>query len=407
MKKIHVVIVGGGFGGIYVAKHLKYLAQEGILDITIINRTNYFLFTPLLHEVATGGLSPTSVVEPIREIFRNCPVEFVQDEVTTIDSTKKEVGTKTHIFAYDYLVISSGADTNYYGIDGAERNTFSLKNLGDALALRRHIIMSCEKGALTNDEEEKKKLLSCIVVGAGATGVELAAEIIEFMKETLCSYYHGCNMDKSHMSVHLVAASPDLLSQFPEKLREIAKKELEHDGVNVMTNMKVTKVEQGKIVFADGSSIEGNTIVWVAGVRPSYVEIPGIEKDEKSKRIKVDEYLRAMGAGGIFAIGDSSGTFPMLAQVAVQQGKNVATNIINSIDGTVMEPFKFKQKGLLVSLGQWYATGEIFGLTLKGPFMWWLWRTIYLFNFHSWRKRIKIASEWTVNLFYPRDISQL
>lgn len=407
MKKIHVVIVGGGFGGIFAARNLESLVKEGVIDVTVINRKNYFLFTPLLHEVATGGLTPTSVIEPIREIFRTSKVEFVQDEVVSIDTIKKEVATPTHIFAYDYLVISSGAETNYYGTPGAKENTLTLKNLEDALAIRRQIISSCEKGSLTDDVEQRKKLLSFIVVGAGATGVELAAEIIEFVKETLCSYYHSSCLTKEDMSVHLVAASPDLLSQFPQKLRLIAQKELEHDGINVMVNMKVTGVEHGKIIFSDGTFLEGNTIVWVAGVKPTYIEIPRAEKEEKSGRIKIDEFLRVIGPENVFALGDASGTLPMLAQVAVQQGKVAAANIKRSIVGELLQPFTFKEKGLLVSLGQWYAAGKIFGVTLKGPLMWWIWRTIYLFNFHSWKKRFKIASEWTVNLFFPRDISQL
>ncbi len=406
MKKFHVVIIGSGFGGVFAAKHLKPFIESDLIEITIINRTNYFLFTPLLHEVATGGLTPTSVIEPVRQIFRHENVEFVEDEVTTIDPIKKEVGTKTHIFAYDYLIVSSGAETNYYGTPGADKNAFTLKNLDDALAIRRQLIASCEKGALTEDRTERQKLLSCIVVGAGATGVELAAEIIEFMKETLCSYYRSSGISKDDMSVHLVAASPDLLSQFPQNLRVIAQKELENDGVKVMTSMKVTGVEPGKIIFSDGKTLEGNTIVWVAGVKPSYIEIPGAPKEEKSGRIKINEFLQVSGVEHIFALGDASGTLPMLAQVAVQQGKTVAKNIMADIEGQTLTPFVFREKGLLVSLGQWYATGTIFGVTLKGPLMWFIWRTIYLFNFHSWRKRVKIASEWTINLFYPRDISQ-
>ena len=407
MKRVNVVIIGGGFGGIYTARGLEPLIKSDIVKVTIINRTNYFLFTPLLHEVATGGLTPTNVVEPIREIFRHSNVEFVQDEVKTINPETKEVGTATHSFPYDYLIVSSGAETNYYGTPGAEKNTFVLKNLGDALAIRRHLIASCEKGSLTDDEEERKKLLSCIVVGAGATGVELAAEIMEFMSEMLCSYYKSCKFDKSLMSVNLVAASPDVLPQFPEKLRAIAEKELRHDGIKIMTNMKVTNVDPGKITFSDGKTLEGNTIVWVAGVKPSYINIPGAQKEEKSGRIKIDQFLRVVVNEEIFALGDASGTLPMLAQVAAQQGQHTAKTIEASILGLQPIPFIFKEKGLLVSLGQWYAAGKIFGITLKGPLMWWLWRTIYLFNFHSWRKRLKIVSEWTVNLFYPRDTTQI
>jgi len=409
MKK-HIVIIGGGFGGTYTAKGLKSLIENDSVEVTLINRENYFLFTPLLHEVATGGLNSTNVVEPIQEIFRHSNVHFVQDEVRSIDPLSQQVTTSMSTFPYDYLVVSSGAETNYYGIPGAEKNTFVLKNLDDAIAIRRHLLSACEKASLINDDEQRTLLLSSVIVGAGATGVELAAELIEFMHETLCSYYKMCEFQKEHMKVTLVAASPDVLPQFPEKLRKIAYLELVRKGVSVMTNIKVTGVEPEKILFGENSSIQAHTIIWVAGVKPITMEILGSEK-EKNGRMKVDQFLRVAKEGGvfenIFALGDVSGICPQLAQVAVQQGRTVAFNIGASIDKVDLSAFIYKGKGLLVSLGQWYAAGKIYGVVMKGPFMWWLWRTIYLFNFHSWKKRVRIALDWTINIFSPRDITKI
>lgn len=407
MKKAHVVIVGGGFGGVYTGRYLQRLIDEDKVDVTIINKTNYFLFTPLLHEVATGGLSPTSVVEPIREIFRHECVHFIQDEVSAVDFDQKQVRTSMRTIGYDFLVISSGAETNYYGTIGAEMNTLTLKNLSDALAIRKIIIDTCEKAAHIADEEERKRMLSIVVVGGGATGVELSAEIVEFMQETLVSYYSNtCHLRKSDIQVTVVAASPELLPPFPPELRTIAKNELIRKGIRVMTGETVTEVKQNRIIFADKSFIDAGTIIWVAGVKPVSPNIPGVEK-EKNGRIKIDEFLRVANHPEVFCLGDTGGTAPMLAQVASQQGKTVAENIGATINATPLVPFKFFEKGLLVSLGQWYAAGKIFGVTLKGPIMWWIWRTIYLFNFHSWRKRFKIAVEWTVNLLYPRDITEV
>ncbi len=254
---------------------------------------------------------------------------------------------------------------------------------------------------------ERKKLLSVVVVGGGASGVEIGAEIIEFMQETLCSYYNrSCHMKKSDMQVTLVAASPTLLPPFPPALQVIAKNELIRKGIKVLTGETVTEVKPGRIIFADKSFIEAGTIIWVAGVKPVSPNLPNLEK-EKNGRLKIDEYLRIAGKTEIFSLGDVSGTAPMLAQVASQQGKTAALNIAAAINNTPLTPFKFFEKGLLVSLGQWHAAGKILGVTMKGPLMWWIWRTVYLFNFHSWRKRIKIAVEWTVNLFYPRDITEV
>ncbi len=405
MKKSHVVIIGGGFGGTYTAKYLQPLVDSDEIEVTLINRTNYFLFTPLLHEVATGALSPTSVVEPIREIFRTGNVHFIQDEVKSIDPVGKSITISNRIIGYDYLVVSSGAETNYYGTLGAKENTLTLKDIHDAHVIRKTIIDTCEKGAHIQDETERRKMLSVVIVGGGATGVELAAEVIEFMQETLCSYYRSCHMKKADMQVTVVAASPELLPPFPPALRTIAKNELVRKGVKVLTGETVTEVKPGKIIFADKSFLEAGTIIWVAGVKPSTMDIAGAEK-EKNGRIKIDEFLRVTGPSNIFALGDVSGTAPMLAQVASQQAKTVAHNIGATISATPLAPFVFHEKGLLVSLGQWYAAGKIFGVTMKGPLMWWIWRTVYLFNFHSWRKRFKIAAEWTVNLFYPRDITE-
>ncbi len=407
MKKAHVVIIGGGFGGIYTARYLQSLIDTDKVDVTLINKTNYFQFTPLLHEVATGGLSPMSVVEPIREIFRKEMIHFIQDEVKVINVEQKQVVTINRTIGYDFLVVSSGAETNYYGTMGAQDNTLTLKNLNDALTIRRTIIDACERAAHIADEEERKRLLSIVVVGGGATGVELAAEIVEFMKETLCSYYgNTCHLKKEDMKVTVVAASPDLLPPFPPALRLIAKNELIRKGITVLTGETVTEVRQNKIIFADKSFIDAGIIIWVAGVKPMSPDIAGVEK-EKNGRIKVDEFLRVAGKTDVFSLGDVGGTAPMLAQVAVQQGKIVAKNIGATIDATTLTPFVFHEKGLLVSLGQWYAAGRIFGIVLKGPLMWFIWRGVYLLNFNSWRKRLKILIEWIVNLFYPRDITEV
>lgn len=425
-----IVIVGGGFGGVYTARHLKPIVEKGIAEVTIINRDNYFLFTPLLHEVATGALSSHSVVEPIREILRGSNVHFVQAEVKGIDADKKLVKTSSGPIAYDYLVVSSGATTNYYGVPGAEKYSLTLKDLSDAINIRTALIKACEKAAMTTDIEERRRLLSVLIVGGGATGVELAAELIEFMRDTLCSYYHHACFDSGDMTVTLVASSPDLLPVFPQEMRAIALEELKKRGVDVRLGVNVIEVANHEVrtgkpaviaPAAPGSPVPhitqtaviesvilAQTIIWVAGVAATQWDIPGAER-ERGNRIKIDELLRVVGRPEIFALGDASGTYPMLAQVASQQAKIVARNITAVIESKPehMKPFSFKQKGLLASLGKWYAVGSIHGVTLKGPFMWWLWRTIYLFNFHSWRKRFRIAAEWTVDLFYPRDISSM
>ena len=373
MKKPHIVIIGGGFGGTVTAKYLKKFSKAGKIDVTIINPGLYFLFTPLLHEVAVGELSPDSVLESIEKIFCNSKIKLIKDRAINIDPVKKVVSMCNGNISYDYLVVSSGSETNYYSIPGARENTLTLKDLNDAVRIKNRL---------------KDTVKTCAVIGAGATGVELVAEIADYRKNV---------GSERAVEVSLVAASPDVLPQFPVELRTIAHAHLLKKNIKIMTNECVIEVRPNKIIFADKSFLEAETIIWVAGVKPSPMDIPGAEK-EKIGRIKIDEYLKVIGFGNIFSLGDISGTAPMLAQVAVQQGKIVAKNIIASISNKPLFPFIFKEKGLLVSLGKWYATGKISGIVMRGPFMWLLWRSIYLFNFHSWRKRLEIAWEWTLKL---------
>ncbi len=400
MNKTKIVIVGGGFGGIYTARNLEKSFDCETAEITLINPTNYFLFTPLLHEVATGSLSPESIVEPIREVFRGDCIKFVEDTVTEVKSETKEVVTAKATYSYDYLVISAGAETNYFGTPGAKENTLTLKNLHDAVILRNHIIETCEKAVL----EKNKDFLKFAIVGAGATGVELAAELIEYVQHTICSYHRDSGFKEEDIKVNLITATPDVISQFPPKMRTIALKELNDRGIEVTANAIVTKVDPHVITFKDGQLLNAHTLIWVAGVTPSVSSIKGVEVGPK-KRIEVNESLQSLKNPEIFALGDASGTFPMLAQVAVRQAKVVAGNISALVGGKELSKFSFEQKILLISLGQWYAAGHFWKITLRGPVMWWIWRTVYLFNFLSWRKKVEIVAEWTINLFYPRDIT--
>lgn len=402
MNKIKIVIVGGGFGGVYTARYLEKKLSSKKVEITLINKSNYFLFTPLLHEVATGALTPQSVVESLREIFRGTSVICVEDVVNEIDRENKIVKTSSQSFEYDYLVISSGAETNYFGIPGAQENSFTLKNLSDAISLRNHIIETFEKAI----ETKNRDLLTCAIVGAGATGVELVAELVEYMKHTLCAYYKDSGFKKDDIKISLITNTPEIISQFPVKMRQLALSVLQKDNVNVITNATVTKIEPHLITFTDGKSIQAHTIIWVAGVKPSLSEIKGVDIGPKG-RMEVNEYLQNTKNPEIFGLGDASGSFPMLAQIAVQQAQTVAYNIDALIKQKDLEKFSTNIKGLLISLGQWSALGQFGKVTLRGPIMWWLWRTIYLFNFHSWKKRFEIVIEWTINLFYPRDITYL
>lgn len=410
MEKKKVVILGTGFGGIYTFLNLKKILDISLLDVTLVNSTNYFLFTPLLHEVATGGLNQTHVVESIREIMQGCPCDFYQANIESIDNVNKKINTTLGDISYDYLVIALGATTNFYGIPGADKSSFVLKNVEDAIKLKDKFIDVFEKASKIKDPVERKSLVSFAVVGGGATGVELAGEIAEFIYDTFAKFY-GDLVKESE--IYLLNSGSELLAQFHPDLRKKSLDTLTKKGIKVILNCAVSEVTSQGVSLKDGKVLPLNNVVWVAGVKPNTPKFLQEVELDKSGRIVVDEFLRVKKHSDIFALGDvasvttKAGALPMLAQVAVEESKTVAKNIAQSISGKPLKALKeFKLKGSLVSLGQWNAVGDLFGFRVFGPHIWWLWRTIYLFKFISFAKKFKIALDWTYNIFCPRDISK-
>ncbi|OHA16442.1 MAG: hypothetical protein A3C79_02360 [Candidatus Taylorbacteria bacterium RIFCSPHIGHO2_02_FULL_45_28] len=435
MLKPHIVILGAGFGGTYVAKKLAKHVKKGRIEITIINRTNYFLFTPLLHEVATGSLTPTSIAEPLREIFVDSGIRIVQGIVESINRSAKTVKISNQgslsTISYDYLVIATGAETNYYDILGAEKFTYPLKNLSDAARIRSVIVDSLERAFLTLDKDERVRLLSFIVVGGGATGVETAAELAGFIQEIIGRYYSqtkDCDLNDYRIckpqesSVTLIHAGPELLQTFGPSLRAAAEKRLRDNNIIVRLNSTVSEVTGRGIKLSSGISVASATIIWTAGVKPVIPHFEGDMPTLTTGRLAVDEYFRVNHDSCVFALGDAAGyvnrdilnkdptktlTLPLLAQVAEGQAKILARNVISSIRGKKLVEFHYHSKGNMVSVGQRFAVGEIFSLFLSGRLTWWLWRTIYLFKFASWKKRVHIVFEWTLNIFFQRDMTKL
>jgi len=427
-KKPHIVIIGAGFGGVYAAKHLlKELGDAA--EITLINRDNYFLFTPLLHEVATGSLSHQSVIEPIAEIFRGTHVHFAETDVHRIDFENKTVEAEDRSFTYDYLVVASGAETNTYGIPGVKENAYPLKTLSDSIMLRTRIIDSVKRAAQSNDYDDRKRLLSFVVVGAGPTGVELVAELAEFVYQVAKSYYSNA-LAAHEISISLIASSADIVPQFSPKVRAKASSVLQKKDIQIFLGTAVSKISVDGVYINEkpkGSEtpetrfVTAGTVIWVAGIEPALPEMKGEAHMHKSGRLMVNEFLQIEGHTETFALGDGAilplkeGDMPVpqLAQTATQEAKIVAKNISLLIEAgidpkkAVLVPFKLRLKGMLLSLGSGQATGDIFGMHPSGPLMWFIWRTIYLFKFIPWRKRLSIVVEWTINLFSPRDISEV
>jgi NADH dehydrogenase len=407
-----VVILGAGFGGIQAYLELRK-AKRRDLKITIVNRTNYFLFTPLLHEVATGSLGEHNVVEAVREIIGKDSAQFIRAEAHGMHLGEKKVHTSAGDIPYDTLIIGTGASTNYYGIPGAEEHGLVLKSLSDALMIKNRIIDHFERAAQTKDAAERKRLLSFIVIGAGATGVETVTEMADLFNDTMRRFYRN-EFKPKEVSLTLVAADAELLMPFHPSIRRKAAKVIERAGVSIKLKTAVKEVRTDGIVLGDGSILPASTVIWAAGVKSSMPQPNEGMTCDKGGRAMVDEFLRVADKEGVYALGDAACSpsgpegkpLPMLAQVAVQQGRAVARNILASLNKQPLTPFKFFMKGQLVSLGRGQAAAQIGPLQLTGPIAWFVWRTVYFFEFHSWSKRFKIGTDWFVNLFFPRDVTR-
>ncbi len=413
-EKTKIVIVGNGFGGTYTLKNLyKILKGRKDIEISLISEQNYFLFTPLLHEVATGGINPENIVEPIRKVLSHCFTNFYLGKAEEINLEKQTLKVNDMVLSYDYLVLAHGAETNFYGTPGTPENVFTLKSIEDAIKIKNKIITEVEHASHIEDEKEKQKALSFVVVGGGPTGVELAAEMEELIKENFAKYYKKTILKDSR--VILVQKGPDLLPQFNKKIRAKSLSYLKKKGIHIMLNTEVKAVGKDFITINNDEKIEANTIIWVAGIKPKTLNLIGEIEKSKDGRILVNEYLQTTKYKNVFALGDGACfvdqntglPLPALAQVAEKESKMVAKNIMLSLGGSNLESFKYHSTGSMVSLGQWMAIGEVAHFSFWGHITWWMWRTVYLSKLISFRKKVRVALDWTIHLFATRDMSKL
>lgn len=408
-----ILIIGNGFGGTYALKALHtYFHKNPNVELSLIGEKNYFLFTPLLHEVATGGINPENIIEPIRKILKCCLKNFYLEETESINLKDKTVKVGDMTIPYDYLILAPGAKTNFYGIKGAEEHSFTLKTLEDAITIKNHAITQMECASHTINEEERKNKLKFLIVGGGPTGVELAAELQELIKENFSRYYSQDVIKDS--SVVLMQKGPELMPQFGEKMRKKSLAHLLREGIDVMLNMGVKEVGSSFVVLDNDKKIDTETVIWVGGVKPADLKFDGVVAKDPAGRIIVNEYFQVGDHREVFAIGDvaaftnpgSKNLVPALAQAAEKEARAVAENIQLIIKSKDPKSFSYHHAGDMVSLGRWMAIGEFFGFTFSGGIAWWIWRTVYLSKLVSFRKKVRVAIDWTINIFTPRDISQ-
>jgi NADH:ubiquinone reductase (H+-translocating) len=399
--KQEIVILGGGFGGLYTYINLCKNIDPQKTHVTLINKTSHFLFSPLLHEVATGSLHKKQVVECLKDRIDPKHTTFLQDTILSLNTDNQTVTTKTKTLHYDILVVALGSESFHHSITGAKEFTLPLKTLNDAVEIKKQITSLLRNRASSKEDTP----LYISVIGGGPTGVETIAEIDEFIDDLLTQDPFTKIPAKS-LTLQLIHRGDSLITQFSPVLQKKARLGLQRDKVKILFNTEVAEVAKEHLHFKDGRTTPSHLTIWTAGVCAQKIPVDG-SPFQLSQRgsIKVSSTLQVENFSNIFALGDIAQTptkDPQLAQVATQQGLVVAENIQSLLNNKPLKDFVFRKKGMLLSLGRWNALGEIGPFLLSGKIGWFVWRTIYLANFSSWKKRLSIAFEWTRNIFHTR-----
>ncbi|MDM7943493.1 MAG: NAD(P)/FAD-dependent oxidoreductase [Hydrogenophaga sp.] len=395
-RRPRVVIVGAGFAGLSVAKRLA----RAPVDITLIDRENHHLFQPLLYQVATAGLSPADIAWPIRSLVRDQRnTSVLLGAVTGVDCVQKRVIMAHHHIGYDVLVLATGATHGYFGNDSWAAHAPGLKTIDDATEIRRRLLLAFECAEMESDARERERLLTIVIVGGGPTGVELAGAVVELARKALAADFRSIDPQQTH--VLLVEAGPRLLPGFPEPLSNHAERALRRVGVDVRLQKAVTHCSATGVTLGD-ESVSAGTMIWAAGIVASpavnWLAVAG----DRVGRVVVGPDLRPPGMDDVFVIGDTAlvqdvagKPLPGIAPVAKQQGAYVAEAIRAHLAGkTALPPFRYRDRGLLATVGRKTAVIAFGRLRLKGWFAWWIWGIAHVFFLISVRNRLIVVTQW-------------
>ncbi|KJR97163.1 MAG: pyridine nucleotide-disulfide oxidoreductase [Desulfobulbaceae bacterium BRH_c16a] len=392
-----IIIVGGGFGGLNVAKALRNCPE---IDITLLDRRNHHLFQPLLYQVAMAALSPADIAVPIRAILsgqRN--ISVLQAEVKQVDLQQQAVITDTDdSYPFDYLVLACGVEDSYFGHEEWEEYAPALKSIEQATEIRRRVLTAFEQAEQSKDPDRQKKMQTFVVIGGGPTGVELAGAIGEMSRYTLTRDFR--NIDPGLTRIILVEAGPTILPSFSKPLRRQAVHDLERLGVQVWINSRVSRITAEEVEVGE-ERIRAATVLWAAGVRAPALNdnLPG-EKDRMG-RIKVEPDLSLPGYPNIFVIGDQAHALdpqdrplPGIAPVALQQGRYLGRLLRAELQGKPRKPFRYWDKGQMATIGKSRAVTETHGLRLSGMLAWWAWLVVHIYYLSGFRNRILVLFQW-------------
>jgi NADH dehydrogenase len=387
-----VVVVGAGFGGLACARKL----DGEPVDVLVLDRHNYHLFTPLLYQVATSLLNPSDIAYPLRAVFRRSRnVRFRQAAVSDVDPERKVVRTVLgEEFPYDSLVLATGSTNNYFANESLAHHTLGMKTLAEAMRLRNHVLSCLELAARAASPDERRDWLTFVVVGGGPTGVEYAGALAELLRLVLGRDYP--ELDPALARIVIVEGLDRLLGTFHPKLGAYAAEELKARGIEVRTATLVESARDDHVVLRGGDTIRSRTVVWSAGVRPTDPLGEHVKERSRSKRIAVDDRLRLPGSPGVYVIGDAAsvttrdGELPMLSPPAMQAGRYVARSIL----GQEQPPFRYVDKGTMATIGRRAAVADVRGLKMKGTLGWLAWLFVHIYYLIGFRNRAAVLASW-------------
>jgi len=396
-----IVIIGGGFGGIAIAKKLR----KKEVQVVLLDKNNYHCFQPLLYQVSTGGLEPDSIAYPLRKVLTGYDnFYFRLAEVNEVNTAKKLVATSIGNLSYDYLVMATGSKTNFFGNTEIEANAMAMKTIPESLNLRSLILENFEQALITDDYHERDALMNFVIVGGGPTGVELAGALAEIKKGILPKDYP--DLDTRRAQIHIVQSGDRLLNAMSEYASEHAEKFLEDLGVQIWKGVRVTSYDSKTVTTETDLTFETATLIWAAGVKGATIHgLDGKELLARGSRIAVNEFNQIPNFPEIFAIGDIAAMktmeypdgHPMMAQPAIQQGKNLGENLVRLLENKVLLPFSYLDKGSMATIGRNKAVCDLKQLKFKGAFAWLIWMFVHLFFLIGFRNRLVVFVNWVYN----------
>lgn len=410
-----IVVLGGGFGGAFTAKRLRQRFKgDASVEISLVNRENYFVFQPMLPEVAAGAIEPSQIANPLRRMLPG--VHFYASEVESIDTAAREVriyaGEGRHLrsLPYDHLVLALGTIVDLSSLPGLAEHSLALKNIGDAFYLRNHVIGCLEQADIETDEGHRRAATTFVVVGGGFSGVETIGELQEMVDLVLPHYR---NIRRSDVRFVLVHSQSRILPEVVPGLGEYAAEELRRRGIEIRLDVKCKAATAEHVFLSDGTTLATRTLISTVGNAPNPL-LKTLPCPLSRGRVATDASLAVPGFPGLWALGDNAAvpmpdgtTYAPTAQNAIRQATTCADNIAAAIRGGTPKAFEFGGLGKLASLGARSAVAEILGLKVKGFLAWWLWRTIYLLKLPGLERQVRVALDWTLDLVFPRNIVQL